>query len=173
MITFRPLTQSSAHQYFKDDLERPKQKGGAADYYLATGTTPPVWEGALAPALGLTGPPTQEHLQKVLDGYHPITGESLVQRRLKGNERRQGVDIVASAPKSLSILGAMGFDDRIPGWIREADRLALQELEKYAAVRIRTKDPATGEPDLSKTPFGKMLLASLARRQHRHGGNGR
>ena len=87
MVTFRPLAKSSAAEYFKTDLNR-KSDGADAGHYLTTGAVPPEWGGKLAATLGLTGPPTQEQLQRVLDGYHPLTGEDLVQRRIEN--RRQG-----------------------------------------------------------------------------------
>ena len=134
VITFRPLAKSSAAEYFKDDLNRKQTKNGTdVDYYLKTGTTPPKWEGKLAAHFGLTGEPTTEHLQRLLDGYHPITGEDLVKRRI--SNRRQGIDLVATPPKSLSIMAM--FDPRIPELVREADRIAMLEIENFAGVRVR------------------------------------
>ena len=133
MVTFRPLAKSSAAEYFKDDLNRNQSAAAAADYYLTTGANPPTWGGKLAQSFGLTDAPTQEQVQRLLDGYHPLTGADLVQRR--SANRRQGYDVVASAPKSVSVMAM--FDDRIPAMVREADRLALLELETHAAVRVR------------------------------------
>ncbi len=156
MVTFRPLAKSSAAEYFKTDLNR-KSDGADAGYYLTTGAVPPEWGGKLAATLGLTGPPTQEQLQRVLDGYHPLTGEDLVQRRIEN--RRQGYDVVVSAPKSVSVMAM--FDDRIPAMIREADRLALLELETHAAVRVRA-----GKQDYSQTT-GNVLWLKVEHQESR------
>jgi conjugative relaxase-like TrwC/TraI family protein len=156
MVTFRPLTKSSAAEYFKTDLSR-KRDGADAGYYLATGAVPPVWGGKLAVTLGLTGPPTQEQVQRLLDGYHPITGENMVQRRTKN--RRQGYDVVVSAPKSVSVMSM--FDDRIPALVREADRLAMLELEANAAVRVRA-----GKQDYSQTT-GNLLWLQVEHQESR------
>ena len=156
MVTFRPLTRSSAAEYFKTDLNR-KPSGADASYYLTTGAVPPQWGGKLAATLGLTGPPTQAQLQRVLDGYHPITNENLVQRRTK--HRRQGYDVVVSAPKSVSVMAM--FDDRIPAMIREADRLAMLELESHAAVRVRAN-----QQDHSETT-GSLLWLQVEHQESR------
>ena len=156
MVTFRPLTRSSAAEYFKTDLTR-KPKGADAAYYLTTGAEPPEWGGKLAATLGLTGPPTQEQLQRLLDGHHPLTGADLVQRRTAN--RRQGYDVVVSAPKSVSVMAM--FDDRLPALIREADRLAMLELEANAAVRVRA-----GKQDRSD-PTGTLLWLKVEHRESR------
>ena len=117
MVTFRPLAKSSAAEYFKTDLNR-KSDGADAGYYLTTGAVPPEWGGKLAATLGLTGPPTQEQLQRVLDGYHPLTGEDLVQRRIEN--RRQGYErvnrITPKPPASFS--GSKSSIRSRGNWIR-------------------------------------------------------
>ena len=148
MVTFRPLTRSSAAEYFKTDLTR-QAKGADASYYLTTGAVPPEWGGKLAATFGLAGPPTQEQVQRLLDGHHPLTGEDLVQRRTKN--RRQGYDVVVSAPKSVSVMAM--FDDRLPALVREAERLAMLELEANAAVRVRS-----GKQDRSETTGNLVWL---------------
>jgi len=156
MVTFRPLTRSSAAEYFKTDLTR-NQKGVDASYYLTTGAVPPEWGGKLVATFGLTGPPTQEQVQRLLDGHHPLTGEDLVQRRTAN--RRQGYDVVVSAPKSVSVMAM--FDDRLPALVREAERLAMLELEANAAVRVRS-----GKQDRSEQT-GNLLWLKVEHQESR------
>ena len=61
--------------------------------------------GFLAKRLGLTGPVTAEQLLRLLDGRHPITGKRLIAYR---KDRVAGVDQTASAPKSVSVVWAVG-----------------------------------------------------------------
>jgi len=158
VITFRPIAKGSAANYFKDDLHRKSDPKAAAAYYFATGSNAPEWGGKLAEHFGIAGmPPTQEQLQRLLDGYHPVTGEDLVARRTKN--RREGVDIVASAPKSVSVIGM--FDDRMAVMVREADRFALAELENYAGVRVRA-----GGADHSEQT-GKMIWMAAEHQESR------
>ena len=158
MITFRPIARNSAAEYFRDDLDRKSDSAKAAAYYLTTGTTAPEWSGKLAEHLGLAGQePTREHLQRLLDGYHPITGEDLVARRQ--GTRRQGIDIVASAPKSVSVMAM--FDDRLPAYVCEASRFALGELEKYSGVRVRAGGASHSEPT------GKMISLQVSHAESR------
>jgi len=160
VITFRPIARGTAADYFLDDLNRKSDSAKAAAYYLETGTTAPEWGGKLAEDLGLAGQePTRDQLALLLDGYHPITGEDLVARRTK--DRRQGTDIVASAPKSVSVMAM--FDDRIPAFVREASRLALGELEKYSGVRVRAGGASHSEPT------GKMVWLAVNHGESREG----
>jgi len=63
------------------------------DYYIADDgepeTAPPRALGGLAERLGLTGEVTTEHLFRLLDGRHPITGRRLISYR---KDRVAGVD---------------------------------------------------------------------------------
>jgi hypothetical protein len=58
-------------------------------------TAPPPALGRLAERLGLTGEVTAEHLLRLLDGRHPITGRRLIPYR---KDRVAGVDQTLSAP---------------------------------------------------------------------------
>ena len=77
---------------------------GVEDYYVAEGEAPGR---RLGRALELDGPVTAEHLQRVLGGNDPSTGEQLA-----AHPARQvpGFDLTFRAPKSVSI--AWGLTDR-------------------------------------------------------------
>ena len=64
-----------------------------------------------------------------------MTGEQLTPQQFR--ERRIYFDFVCSPPKSVSILAVTMNDRRIIEAHKEASRLALRELEQFAATRIR------------------------------------
>lgn len=73
------------------------------DYYLAGGEPPGLWHGRGAAALGLSGTVDGTALTGLLEGFHPETGQALIQNA--GDERHQpGWDLTFSAPKSVSVL---------------------------------------------------------------------
>lgn len=86
---------------------------------------------------------TPEMYEKLLNGYHPVTGEALVINA--GNaERRAGMDVTFSAPKSVSVLMEFheGNDENSKAFeIRNAHDLAVKTAMKkleneYAKTRI-------------------------------------
>ena len=70
-------------------------KGG----YYSSGSTPSGWGGALAAELGLQGPVDAKTLQGLLQGVLP-DGERFAK---ESDDRRMGVDLTLSAPKSVSL----------------------------------------------------------------------
>jgi conjugative relaxase-like TrwC/TraI family protein len=79
---------------------------GVEDYYLGTGEAPGRWIGDGAARLGLSGRVSAEELTHVLDGLHPSTGQQLWPS--KTSRRLPGWDLTFSAPKSVSLLYALG-----------------------------------------------------------------
>ncbi|HVW35381.1 MAG TPA: relaxase domain-containing protein, partial [Acidimicrobiia bacterium] len=49
-----------------------------ADYYFGRGEAAGRWTGSLAPELGLAGAVEELQLRRLLDGLHPLTGDSLM-----------------------------------------------------------------------------------------------
>jgi hypothetical protein len=86
------------------------------DYYLADDgepeAAPPRALGTLAERLGLTGEVSADQLLRLLDGRHPITGRRILEYR---KDRVAGVDQTASAPKSVSVVWAVGRPRGAPG----------------------------------------------------------
>ena len=79
---------------------------GVEGYYLGSGEAPGRWVGAGSVRLGLAGVVSPEQLRAVLDGRDPATGKSLLWVRRP--DRLPGLDLTFSAPKSVSLLFALG-----------------------------------------------------------------
>ena len=80
------------------------------DYYTERGGTPGEWTGLGAEALGLAGAPSRGDLEQLLGGDNPATGERL--HGLREGRRNAGFDLTWTAPKSVSVLHAVG-DERV------------------------------------------------------------
>jgi conjugative relaxase-like TrwC/TraI family protein len=94
-------------------------RDGGDDYYSKPGEKPGYWLGSLAGELGLAGEVDGDDYGAILAGLDPSTGAVLVARPkprthtdAQGRERKSeptlGYDIRFSAPKSLSLLWAIG-----------------------------------------------------------------
>jgi Ti-type conjugative transfer relaxase TraA len=82
--------------------ERDGANHGVEDYYAEAGHAPGRWLGSGAEALGLAGNVEPRAFDHLAAGFHPKTGEALVQRA--GEAHRSGWDLTFSAPKSVSIV---------------------------------------------------------------------
>jgi len=100
---------------------------GVEEYYLGSGEAPARWLGRGAQRLQLSGDVTAEALGAVLEGKDPATGLSLW---ATSRARLPGWDLTFSAPKSVSLLYALG-----PESVR---RIAVQAHEHAVAVAIAT-----------------------------------
>jgi conjugative relaxase-like TrwC/TraI family protein len=90
-----------------------------------------VWLGRGSAPLGLHGPVGPQHLHSVLAGQHPSTGRQMRSERATVH----GYDLTFSAPKSVSVLFALGGDEvarQIVAVHQEAARGALTYLEEHA-----------------------------------------
>jgi conjugative relaxase-like TrwC/TraI family protein len=110
-----------------------------------------VWAGKWAPALGLSGMVESDQLRALVEGRHPTAGMDL----LAGHRTRsvRAFDLTFSAPKSSSVLWALGSDpvaDVVAQAHRDAVDVALEFLEQRAAVTriqesgIRRRVPSRG-----------------------------
>lgn len=131
--------------------------GGAAnyfardDYYVGDGPGElSEWGGKGAEALGLKGEVSKEDFEKVLDGKLP---DGTV---VNANEnRRAGVDLTFSMPKSASLLAQVGGDKRILEAQAAAVKATMAYLEKhFAQARDYSRNP-NGEAVVT----GKLLYA--------------
>jgi conjugative relaxase-like TrwC/TraI family protein len=108
--------------------------GGIEDYYAGEGEAPGRWLGSGSRDLGLEGEVERAHLRRILAAEHPKTGRALAGRR--GGLRVPGFDLTLSAPKSVSLLWALG-DAETRQAVREChDRAvdaALGYMERQAA----------------------------------------
>jgi len=111
---------------------------GPGGYYL-DGDEPPVqWLGLGAEALGLAGEIDDDHFLALMDGRDPIDGVLLG----TGHHERtvRGFDVTCSAPKSVSVLFAIG-DERVRNEVLEAHDAAVAAafgwIEDHAHCRYR------------------------------------
>ncbi|WP_163454485.1 relaxase domain-containing protein, partial [Escherichia coli] len=78
-------------------------------YYTADGSSEvSAWGGAGAEALALEGEVSRESFEQILSGVLP-SGEGVAQVE----NRRNGVDLTFSAPKSVSVMAYVAGDKRV------------------------------------------------------------
>lgn len=130
-----------AEEYFEEHL-------AVGDYYSEGQAVRGEWLGTGAQLLGLSGVVQKEDFLALCGNLHPSTGERLTARtktkRRKDPEneakvanRRLFYDFAISPPKSVSIAALVAGDDRIVDAHDRAVRLAMSELERFAATRVR------------------------------------
>jgi conjugative relaxase-like TrwC/TraI family protein len=88
------------------------------------------WEGTAAEGLGLRGAPDPRALGAVLDGRHPVAGHRLRSDRATV----RGFDLTFSAPKSVSVVFALGGSEvarHVVSAHREGVRGALAYVETH------------------------------------------
>jgi conjugative relaxase-like TrwC/TraI family protein len=133
---------------------------GGEDYYTKPGEAPGEWMGQLAAELDLDGDVDPGAYAAVLAGKHPGTGEPLVIRPAPrtyvdagGRERRLdpilGYDVRFSAPKSVSLLYAVGSPEVRGAIVRAHDGAVSQAvayLQRHACFVQRGKGGKTIEP---------------------------
>lgn len=152
-----PKTQTNvknAKSYFDEHL-------ATGNYYTEAERVSGEWIGNGAEMLGLGGTVQSNEFVALCENTHPQTGKRLTQRlnRMRTDNagtdeecgaanRRIFFDFTFSPPKSVSIVALVGGDERIVQAHREAVKIAVKELEQFAATRIRqggnNSDHATG-----------------------------
>ncbi|HXR48313.1 MAG TPA: MobF family relaxase, partial [Candidatus Limnocylindrales bacterium] len=128
----------NAEEYFKEHL-------CVGDYYDEGQRVSGEWIGLGAERLGLSGKVHAEDFLRLCENQHPATGERLTPElkttRIKDGrtvaDRRIFYDFTFSPPKSVSLAGFLGDDERIFKAHDRAARLALRNFEDFAATRVR------------------------------------
>lgn len=115
-----PLGRDGAAGYYLEVIA-----GGVEDYYLRPGESPGRWIGPAAAELGLVGEVRPEDLTALLAGRDPRTGT-----RIATWLTRPGYDLTLSAPKSVSLLWALG-DERVAATVQEAHDQAVDAAIAY------------------------------------------
>ncbi len=156
MLTFTPQSNlRNAREYFENHL-------AVGDYYSKGQVVPGEWMGAGAERLGLVGIVGKDEFVALCENLHPVTGEQLTplhkttRKELDADgkvkekaNRRLFYDVTISPPKSVSIAALVKGDERIIESHDRAVRVAMRELECFAATRVRrggrNEDRDTGE----------------------------
>ena len=128
----------NAQEYFEEHL-------CVGDYYDQGQRVAGEWIGLGAERLRLAGKVRAEDFLRLCENQHPATGEKLtlelkttrIQNGKKVADRRIFYDFTFSPPKSVSIAGLVGEDERILEAHSRAVKSALSEFEAFAATRIR------------------------------------
>jgi conjugative relaxase-like TrwC/TraI family protein len=109
------------------------------DYYTESGSVPGQWVGRGAATLSLQGGPERGQLGTLLAGRNPLTDEELPGARGR-RPSNAGFDLTFTAPKSVSVLLAVGDEDiqqKILAAQERAARAGLDYLERHEAFARR------------------------------------
>jgi conjugative relaxase-like TrwC/TraI family protein len=128
MLSIGRIGSSRKQQlYYEETVAR-----GREDYYAGKGEAPGRWAGRGARRLGLSGELDAEKLAALMDGMDPGTGEQLALGR--SERSTSGFDLTFSAPKSVSVLIAVG-DERLGAALIEAHEEAVDAALAYLEER--------------------------------------
>ena len=105
----------------------------ADDYYEKGGEPPGQWLGSGASRLGLQGKLTEGQLLKMMQGFHPKSGDALATNA--GEQHRPGWDLTFSAPKSVSATWAAA-DEQTRAAISEAQQQAVRRAISYLEQHV-------------------------------------
>ncbi len=129
MLSIFPLRTSDPARYYIEAVSL-----GAEEYYLSRGEVPGRWLGRCSEALGLAGTVDADDLRSLLAGTRPDGGALR-----DGWVLRPGYDATFSAPKSVSVLYALGDRDDVRAVVAAHDAAvagAIGYLERHAC-RVR------------------------------------
>jgi conjugative relaxase-like TrwC/TraI family protein len=119
---------------------------GAEDYYSGEGEKAGQWLGDAARELGLSGEIEPDQLVAMLTGTNPATGEPLGLVAVSGRGSVPGFDLTFSAPKSVSLLRALGGKEvgvEVRAAHQRSVEAALKYMEANACLTRRGKGGAT------------------------------
>ena len=151
LIATQGKSVSGTQKYFEQVLTR-------GDYYLGQEVAG-QWHGKGADVLGLGqgSNVTKEQFNQLLEGKHPETGKSLTQRIRK--DRRPGVDLTFSVPKSVSLAWAINEDEKILEALQQSVRETMKcDVEPLMQRRVRTGKHAWTK---QKSQTGKLIYADF------------
>lgn len=157
LIATQGKSVAGTQQYFEQVLTR-------GDYYLGQEVAG-HWHGQGAEMLGLGNETrvTNEAFNALLEGNHPETGKRLTQRNRK--DRRPGMDLTFSVPKSVSLAWAINGDERILEMLKAAVRETMQrDVEPLMQRRVRTGRHAFTQ---QKEATGKLIYADFLHKTSR------
>lgn len=147
----------ATRQYFETVLTQ-------GDYYLGQEVSG-QWHGRGADSLGLGrgSDVTKDQFSSLLEGRHPKLGTSLTQRLRE--DRRPGMDLTFSVPKSVSLAWAINGDERILDALRKSVQETMaQDVEPLMQRRVRTGQHAATK---QRTQTGKLIYADFLHKTSR------
>jgi conjugative relaxase-like TrwC/TraI family protein len=148
------------HQYFENQVAR-----GRDDYYSRNGVEAGEWRGRVAEAIGLVGEVDAKAFNAVLAGHDPLDPEA--ERELRDHPQEMKVmsyDLTFSAPKSVSVLGAIASDD-VAEQLRQAHEAAVSAALEYVQDEVSRVRRGKGGLDVQKAVG--LLSASYRHRMSR------
>jgi conjugative relaxase-like TrwC/TraI family protein len=101
---------------------------GRDDYYPGRGESPGRWTGSGAESIGVGGRVDGDGFMALMEGRDPGTGERL--RRVGGRSKVAAFDLTFSAPKSVSVLFAIG-ESALAGTLVDAHESAVDAALGY------------------------------------------
>ena len=131
MLSIGRLTVEQSRYYERQVAQ------GRDDYYSGRGESPGRWTGGGAETLLLGGRVDDEGFMALMEGRDPGTGERL--RRVGGRSKVAAFDLTFSAPKSVSVLFAIG-EPALAGVLVDAHESAADAALGYLereACRVR------------------------------------
>lgn len=170
MLTIAPLKQRSI-RYYNDTAQaaitaskdRQKAGGGLAEYYSEGETREPVWmcAGDTEKAAELVGLSAAERAggQADMDAMARWLDDGIAPNGASGRKfiarANHGFDLTFCAPKSVSLLRALGGDEVLSKAVVDAHNTAVREALEYLhthAGYTRVHNPVTGMKDLVRLP---------------------
>lgn len=120
MSLARGVSASQARDYYyeKDPIMAPSGKGENSE-----------WFGNLKDDFNFNTTVNDAHFSALLSGLSPITGKIIIKKGVN-NERRAGIDLAFSAPKSVSIAALHLGDERIIEAHKAAVKKALEFVQE-------------------------------------------
>ena len=131
MLSIGKLTVEQSRYYERQVAQ------GRDDYYSGRGESPGRWTGSGAETLDLRGGVDDDGFMALMEGRDPGTGERL--KRVGGRSNVAAFDLTFSAPKSVSVLFAIG-EPALAGALVEAHESAVDAALGYLereACRVR------------------------------------
>jgi conjugative relaxase-like TrwC/TraI family protein len=135
---------------------------GVEGYYLEAGEVPGRWLGTGATQLGLAGDVDDDAFRAVLAGEDPSAGVRL----RRGNARLCAFDLTLSAPKSVSLLWALGSPDTARAVVAAHEGAVDQTIGYLEREAVRSR---RGHNGVESVAGGGVIGAAFRHRTSRAG----
>lgn len=167
MISMYPIGSAGEAASYHDKAFTQDGVSHADNYYVGE-QAKAVWKGQGAEILGLNGSAvTRQDFISLLEGKlkNPATGETQdLTKNSRGDSRRLGYDFTVAPPKSVSVVGLVGGDERIVEAHLAANERAMEWLEKNASV-VRVYDE---DGKQTAKQAGNLLYATVLHETNRN-----